>query len=66
MMIDKFQDTMADLKALFNNVPDLKSAIRKAIEENAGLKKQVEEFMKEKAASLKSELIANAKEMGGV
>ena len=66
MMIDKFQDTMADLKALFNNVPDLKSAIRKAIEENAGLKKQVEEFMKEKAASLKNELIANIKEMGGV
>ena len=66
MMIDKFQDTMADLKALFNNVPDLKSAIRKAIEENTGLKKQVEEFMKEKAASLKNELIANAKEMGGV
>ncbi|MBQ6939267.1 MAG: alanine--tRNA ligase, partial [Muribaculaceae bacterium] len=48
-MIDKFQDTMADLKALFNNVPDLRSAIRKSIEENAGLKKQVEEFMKEKA-----------------
>ena len=65
-MIDKIQDTMADLKALFNNVPDLKSAIRKAIEENAGLKKQVEEFMKEKAASLKNELLANAKEMGGV
>ena len=65
-MIDKIQDTMADLKALFNNVPDLKSAIRKAIEENAGLKKQVEEFMKEKVASLKNELMANAKEMGGV
>ena len=65
-MIDKIQDTMADLKALFNNVPDLKSAIRKAIEENAGLKKQVEEFMKEKAVSLKNELMANAKEMGGV
>ena len=65
-MIDKFQDTMADLKALFNNVPDLRSAIRKSIEENAGLKKQVEEFMKEKAASLKNDLLANAKEMGGV
>ena len=65
-MIDKIQDTMADLKALFNNVPDLRAAIRKSIEENANLKKQVEEFMKEKAASLKNELIANAKEMGGV
>ena len=65
-MIDKFQDTMADLKALFNNVPDLRSAIRKSIEENAGLKKQVEEFMKEKAASLKNDLMANAKEISGV
>ena len=65
-MIDKIQDTMADLKALFNNVPDLRAAIRKSIEENANLKKQVEEFMKEKAASLKNKLIANAKEMGGV
>ena len=65
-MIDKFQDTMVDLKALFNNVPDLKAAIRKAIDENAGLKKQLEEFMKEKAATLKAELIANAKEMSGV
>ena len=65
-MIDKFQDTMADLKALFNNVPDLKAAIRKAIDENAGLKKQLEEFMKEKAAALKADLIANAKEMSGV
>ena len=65
-MIDKFQDTMADLKALFNNVPDLKAAIRKAIDENAGLKKQLEEFMKEKAAALKNELIANAKDMSGV
>ena len=66
MMIDKFQDTMADLKALFNNVPDLRSAIRKSIEENASLKKQVEEFMKEKTASLKNELMTNAKEMSGV
>ncbi|MBQ8521074.1 MAG: alanine--tRNA ligase, partial [Bacteroides sp.] len=47
-------------------VPDLRSAIRKSIEENAGLKKQVEEFMKEKAASLKNDLMANAKEMSGV
>ena len=65
-MMDKVQDTFDDLKALFNNVPDLKAAIRKYIDENAGLKKQVEEFMKEKAASIKQELIKNAKEIHGI
>lgn len=65
-MLDNIQDTLADLKALFNNVPDLKSAITKYIEENAGLKKQVDEFMKEKEASVKERLIAGAKEVNGV
>ena len=50
-MLDTFQDTMRDLKALFNNAPDLSGAIRKYIEENAGLKKQVEDFMKEKKSA---------------
>ena len=65
-MLDAIQDTMTDLKALFNNAPDLKAAIRKHIEENAGLKKQVEDFMKEKEAEVKNRLIAEAKEFGGM
>ena len=65
-MLDKVQDTLNDLKAIFNNTPDLKAAIRKYIDENAGLKKQVEDFMKEKAASIKQDLIKNAKEVNGV
>ena len=65
-MIDTFQDTMADLKALLNNVPDLRAAIRKSIEENAGLKKQVQEYMKEKLVEMKARHIANAKEINGV
>ena len=65
-MLDAIQDTMADLKALFNNAPDLKTAIRKHIEENVGLKKQVEDFMKEKEAEVKNRLIAEAKEIGGM
>ena len=65
-MLDAVQDTMNDLKALFNNAPDLKSAIAKYIDENAGLKKQVEEFMKEKEATVKAKLIDNAKEIHGV
>ena len=65
-MIDTFQDTMADLKALLNNVPDLRAAIRKSIEENAGLKKQVQEYMKEKLVEMKARHIANAQEINGV
>lgn len=65
-MLDSIQDTMNELKSLFNNAPDLKAAITKYIEENAGLKKKVEEFMKEKEASIKEKLIENAKEIHGV
>ena len=65
-MLDTIQDTLADLKALFNNTPDLKVAINKYIEENSGLKKQVEEFMKEKEATVKAKLIENAKEVNGM
>ncbi len=65
-LLDTIQDTMSDLRSLFNNAPDLKIAITKYIEENAGLKKQIEEFMKEKEASVKSKLLDSVKEIGGV
>ncbi len=65
-MHDSIQDTLDDLRALFNNAPDLKAAIRKYIDENAGLKKQVEAFMKEKEADIKAKLIESAKEIHGV
>ena len=54
------------MKALFNNAPDLGIAIRKYIEENAGLKKQVEDYMKEKEASLKERLLKNIQEIHGI
>lgn len=56
-MLDTIQDTLSDLKALFNNAPDLGIAIRKYIDENAGLKKQLEDFMKEKEVALKERLL---------
>ena len=65
-MFDYMQDTLADLKSLFNNAPDLKGAISKSIEENAGLKKQVDSFMREKEASVREKLISGAKELNGV
>lgn len=65
-MLDTIQDTLSDLKALFNNTPDLGVAIRKYIDENAGLKKQVEDFMKEKEAAVKERLLKNVQEINGI
>ena len=65
-MMDTIEDTLNELRQLFNNAPDLKAAIRKYIEENAGLKKQMEAFMKEKEALVKGKLIGNAKDVHGV
>ena len=65
-MLDTIQDTLNDLKALFNNAPDLSVAIRKYLDENAGLKKQVEDFMKEKEVALKARLLKNMQEIHGI
>ncbi len=65
-MMDTIQDTMDELRSLFNNAPDLKVAIRKYIEENDGLKKQVDEYIKEKEVSVKEQLKASAKQIGGI
>lgn len=66
ILLDTIQDTLGDLKALFNNAPDLGVAIRKYLDENAGLKKQIEDFMKEKEASIKARLLNNIQEINGV
>ena len=65
-MLDGVQDTLRDLRSLFNNAPDLTAAIRRYIDENTGLKKQIEDFMKEKEAQLKEKLLQGAKEVHGV
>ena len=64
--IIKMQDIMAEIKALFNNVPNLKATIVKAINENNELKKQVEEYAREKAVSTKDKLMGEIKERKGI
>lgn len=65
-LMEQYEDLIKGMKELFNNVPDLRGAISKSIEENAALKKQIEEFMHEKEASLKTKLIENATNINGV
>lgn len=65
-MMYHVEDTLASLKDLFNNTPDLISTIRKFIDENEGLKSQVEGYVKEKEANLKARLIKNIENINGV
>ena len=60
------QDTLNNLKALFNNAPDLAGAIHKSIEENAGLKKQIEQFMAEKIEQYRDHIIGKAESFGDI
>ena len=60
------QDTIRELRSLMNNVPNLKQTIQKAVEENAGLKKQLAVYLKEKIIALKKRLLETAIEKNGV
>ena len=60
------QDTLSGLKSLFNNTPDLAGAIHKFIDENAALKKQIEQFMAEKIVRYRDELIDRAENFGDI
>ena len=65
-LLDRQQDAINDLKALFNNAPNLIGTIRKCIEDNAELKKAVEEFKAQKAQQFKQDLIKGAETINGV
>lgn len=64
--MDELQDMVRDLKNIFNNTPNLVQAIKKAMDENAELKKAAEAHMQEKVAQMKDALIAKAEDKGGV
>jgi alanyl-tRNA synthetase len=64
--MDMLQDMLVDLKSLFNNAPDLVAAIKKHIDDNAELKKQLEEFKAQKVGEFKAKMIENAKTINGV
>ncbi len=60
------EETLKELKIALKNPQDTLKAVVSLQEENAKLKKQVEQFLKEKAKNLKGELKAQIKEENGV
>ena len=59
------QDMLRDLKSLFNNAPNLVASIKKSLEENTAMKKQVDQFIQEKVIILRDKLIQSAEERNG-
>ena len=55
------QDILRNAKNFFSNTPNLLQSIKKSIEENADLKKQVEVFVQERVQQMKDMLIKQAK-----
>ena len=58
------QDMINGLKAMLNNAPDLSAAVHRSIDENAELKKQIEQFMTEKIEHFRDQIIASAVDFG--
>ena len=58
-------DMLQEVRALFNNTPDLAAAIHKSIEENTALKKQIEDYMNERLIQYRDRVIEQATEYNG-
>ena len=64
-MLYSMQDSANALKTILPG-QNLQATAQKLIDENAALKKQVEEFMKEKTAKIKNELLSQKRDINGV
>ena len=64
--MNSLQDTLKEIAVLFNNAPNLIQAIHKAIDENTELRKQAEEYVKEKMADMKERMLKTAENVNGM
>lgn len=64
--LDEISSRMREMQSLLNNAPDVVAAMRKSIDENAGLRKEVEEYFRERVAQVTATLLEKAKTEGSV
>ena len=65
-LFDRNADLLREIGAALNNAPDVVGALRKAVEENASLRKQAEEFMRERIRTLAKQMLESAKSVNGI
>ena len=65
-LVNSIQHNMREISAMLNNAPNLIATLRKSIEENADLRRQVNEAMTERVNAIAKDLIAKAQTIKGV
>ena len=66
LFVENLQDMQVSVKELFNNTPDVISAIKKSMDESASLRKRIEDFMQERAITLRNSMLERAEDINGV
>ena len=64
--IDEMHDILSQIKGMLNNAPNVVQALRRSIEENADLRKQAEEVMKERVNTMAKESLEDAHIINGI
>jgi alanyl-tRNA synthetase len=59
-------DTIQQIRDIFNNSPSFLQAVKKAVEENHELKKQIEDMMHERMEELKHAIVKTVEEHNGI
>ncbi len=62
----EMEDTLKEIRNLFNNAKNLKDVIEKFISENADMKKTIESFQAQKLEDIKGRLIEKAQDINGI
>ena len=65
-MLYHIEDSMRDIRSLFNNAKDLHSVISKYMEEHDIMKKEIDQFHAQAVERAKTTLIGKAREIGGM
>lgn len=64
--IIEFQKTLKEISSLFNNTPNILATLQKSLAENAELRKQADELVKERVKSLTKALIERVQIINGI
>ncbi|QRX62669.1 alanine--tRNA ligase [Dysgonomonadaceae bacterium zrk40] len=60
------EDAILEIKNMLNNVPDIMQGVQRLMSENDEMKKQVQEFLKEKSEQLRQRIIEKRVELDGI
>jgi alanyl-tRNA synthetase len=65
-LLNMQQDSLREIREMFNNAPNLIAAIKKTIDEDAVLKQQIEQFTQERIIMLANELAQGSEEKNDI